>query len=191
MPQLQMILWHLRWAVPLPSLIRLPILIAAAVLSGAANGFCLEPETIGLDAMRRERPGITGIGIPVAQPEGLVGPDAWEVDPVVNSFTFFTWTSASGTASNYPNSVGVVSSHATSVGVTFYGSPSGVAPGVARVDSYDAGYFIDDHKTAGVSSESTAARLGFPVQEGNIRGTGKAAAESPTRLRHFRPTGSG
>jgi len=66
------------------------------------------------------------------------------VDPAVNSSLFFTWTSASGTASNFPNSVGLVSSHATSVGFTFYGAAIGVAPGVARVDSYEAGYFIDE-----------------------------------------------
>ena len=93
--------------------------------------------------MRRERPLITGAGIPVAQPEGQEATNAWQANPVLNASAFFTWTSELGTATNFPNSVGVESSHANGVGAQFYSTSIGVAPGVARVDSYDADYFMN------------------------------------------------
>jgi hypothetical protein len=102
-------------------------------------------ETTGLVAMRRERPSITGSGIPVAHPEGDAGGGAWQVNPVFNPNIFFTWTSSSGTATNFPNSVGIASDHANGVAMYFYANGSlGVAPGVPRVDSYEADYFIEE-----------------------------------------------
>ena len=103
-----------------------------------------DQETIGLLAMRRERPGITGQGINVAQPEGSAGPNAWQVNPIFNPNTFFTWTSGLGTATNFPNAVGSISSHAGGVADYFYSIYGrGVAPGVSRVDNYEAQYFIN------------------------------------------------
>ncbi len=107
------------------------------------RSFSSESEIIGLDAMRRERPGVTGVAIVVAQPEVSEAADAWQVNPVVNSSTIFRWLSAAGTATNFPNSIGVGSSHAYGVANNFYGSSSGMAPGAARVDSYEASYFIN------------------------------------------------
>jgi hypothetical protein len=102
-------------------------------------------ETTGLVAMRRERASITGQGIAVAQPEGQEAPDAWQVNPIYNSTAFFTWTSDLGMATNFPNAVGVESSHANGVATQFYSIfEPGVAVGVSRVDSYDAGYFVND-----------------------------------------------
>jgi hypothetical protein len=100
-------------------------------------------EQIGLTALRRERPTIVGTGIPVAQPEGEAAPGAWEVNPAYNPAAFFAWTSSQGTATNFPNAVGVESSHADNVAAALYGIGAGVAPGVPRVDNYDASYFID------------------------------------------------
>jgi hypothetical protein len=108
-----------------------------------ARSFSSESEMIGLDAMRRERPGITGAGIVVAQPEASEAANAWQVDPAVNPSIIFRWLSAAGTATNFPNSIGVGSSHAFGVANNFYGSSPGMAPGVPRVDSYEAGYFIN------------------------------------------------
>ncbi|HEY0551094.1 MAG TPA: S8 family serine peptidase [Verrucomicrobiae bacterium] len=95
--------------------------------------------------MRRERPLITGTGIRVAQPEGIgfEGPTAWQASPLLNHTVFFTWTSSQGTATNFPNSVGVESSHADGVGTQFYSFSAGVSPGVPRVDCYEAEYFIE------------------------------------------------
>ena len=106
--------------------------------------FANDQETIGQLAMRRERPAITGQGISVAQPEGSESPNAWQVNPIYNPNTIFTWTSDLGTATNFPNAVGVESGHAGGVAGFFYSIYGlGVAPGVSRVDSYEAGYFIN------------------------------------------------
>ncbi len=112
-------------------------------LSGAALARADVAEDIGLTAMRRERPAIVGSGIPVAQPEGSEATNAWQVNPVMNPAAFFTWTSDQGTATNFPNSVGLESGHADGVAYSFYATGTGMAPGVPRVDSYEAGYFIE------------------------------------------------
>ena len=124
------------------------IWMALLVFTSLASLRALESETIGLTAMRRERPTITGAGIPVAQPEGIgaEGPNAWEVPQFVNFSVAFTWTSSSGTATNYTNAVGGFSSHAFNVGLNFYGvfgGEEGVAPGIPIVDNYEAGYYIN------------------------------------------------
>ena len=111
--------------------------------------FADDSETIGLTAMRRERPAITGAGIPVAQPEGIEGTNTganaqWEANPAFNPAALFTWTSSLGTTTNFPNSVGKESSHANGVGIQFYSTANGVAPGVSGVDSYEAEYFIEN-----------------------------------------------
>jgi hypothetical protein len=105
-----------------------------------------DSETTGLVAMRRERPAITGQGIAVAQPEGQESLNGWQVNPVYNSGAFFTWSSALGTATTFPNAVGVESSHANGVAIEFYSIfGTGVAPGVSRVDNYDVEYFLTNH----------------------------------------------
>jgi len=101
--------------------------------------FADDAETMGITVMRRERPAIVGAGIPVAQPEG--GDPTWQMTPDLNPNAFFTWTSALGMATNFPNSVGSFSPHAQGVGGVFYGV-GGVAPGVSRVDSYEAFFFV-------------------------------------------------
>lgn len=104
-----------------------------------------DAETTGLVAMRRERPAIVGTGISVAQPEAGGVDKTFEVNPALNPAVFFTWTSEFGSSTNFTNSVGLESSHANGVATQFYSTaPVGVAPGVARVDSYDAEYFIND-----------------------------------------------
>ena len=127
--------------------------------------------TIGLVAIRGERPVILGTGIPVAQPEGQGGPNAWEVDPMANPAAFFTWTSTLGTATNYPNAVGVFSSHAFYVGLNFYGASSGVAPGVSRVDNYDAGYFINTVVTLQLPIKAQVVNQSFVLPTGQSADT--------------------
>lgn len=114
-----------------------------ALVYGALQLCASDAETIGLTAMRRERPALTGAGIPVAHPEAHEVTNAWQVNPVINPSARFTWTSDRGTATNFPNAVGLESSHANTVGTLWYGTSSGIAPGVPSVDSYDADYFMD------------------------------------------------
>ncbi len=120
--------------------------MALLVFTSLASLRAIDSETIGLTALRRERPTITGAGIPVAQPEGQEGPNAWEVPQFVNFSVAFTWTSDLGTSTNYTNTVGTFSAHAFNVGLNFYGvfgDEVGVAPGIPIVDNYDAGYYIN------------------------------------------------
>ena len=120
--------------------------IALLVLTSLASLGAIESETIGLTALRRERPTIIGSGIAVAQPEGQEAANAWEVAQNVNFSVAFTWTSNLGTSTNYPNAVGGASSHAFNVGLNFYGvfgGEEGVAPGIPVVDNYEAGYYIN------------------------------------------------
>ncbi|MCI0747656.1 MAG: S8 family peptidase [Verrucomicrobia subdivision 3 bacterium] len=108
-------------------------------LAGQASDF----ETIGLDQLRLMVPTLTGTGIHVAQPEA--GAPTWQVNPAAVSqpTSLFTWISDSGSATNYPNSLGSESWHANEVGKRFYSVGTGVVPGVAHVDSYDANHFYN------------------------------------------------
>jgi hypothetical protein len=115
------------------------MLIGFVVAAPAAS----ETEVIGLEAMRRERPEITGAGVALAQVEAPESPGAWQPNPSVNSAVLFRWTAGGGTATTFPNAIGALSSHATAVGNLFYGANGGVAPGVPQVDSYEASYFIN------------------------------------------------
>jgi hypothetical protein len=100
-------------------------------------------ETIGLVQLRLMVPSLTGSGVMVAQPEADA--PGWQVNPVVvaQSPVLFTWTSAAGSATSFPNAVGSESWHADEVGKLFYGLTNGMAPGLAHVDSYDANYFYN------------------------------------------------
>ena len=123
-----------------PRFFRLAVVVLTMTGSFSLRAF--DAEIIGLTAMRRERPTITGVGIPVAQPEGQESTNAWQVSPDVNPSAYFTWTSDLGTATNYPNTVGVVSTHANGVAYNFHAGGA-ISPGVPRVDSYDADYFFN------------------------------------------------
>ncbi len=119
-------------------------------------------ETTGLVAMRRERPTITGQGINVAQPEGSEAPNAWQVDPGYNAGPLFTWISDLGTATNFPNTVGTISSHAGGVATYFYSVfGPGVATGVARVDNYEAGHFINNVIVPQVATRAQVVNQSF------------------------------
>ncbi|MEA3189175.1 MAG: hypothetical protein QOD99_3005 [Chthoniobacter sp.] len=119
-------------------------------------------DSIGLNALRALDPTLSGSGVNVAQAEASFGPDAnngnrpiFEVSPatVGQPNSLFVYTSGSGTATGVPppNAAGSESGHADAVGNNFYGGSAGVAPGVARVDNYDASYFYNNIVTAGVT----------------------------------------
>ena len=119
-------------------------LSVVAVLSLVASAWADDAETIGVTAMRRERPSILGSGIPVALSEAPEPNNGFEVNPIVNFSAQFTWISSAGTATNFPNSVGIESGHGDAVGRAFFASDLGVAPGVPRVDNYEANYFVQN-----------------------------------------------
>jgi hypothetical protein len=139
-----------------------------AVLLGMAShvsAYVLYPETIGLTAMRRERPGITGAGIYVAQVEGEESPGAFEVDASIAPSVQFVYTSTLGSSSNFPNSVGSVSIHASTVGFDFYGAAAGIAIGVPRVDNYEVNYFINSIVTPKAWIPSRVVNQSYTITE--------------------------
>jgi hypothetical protein len=127
----------------LPGKIAALVLAAAMVSGGPARAQNLDQ--IGVTLLRVMTTNVDGSGIRVAQPEASA--PTFEVNPaaVGQPTNLFTYTSAAGTDTNYPNSVGTESGHADAVGNNFYGLPGGVATNVAHVDNFDADYFINNY----------------------------------------------
>src|SRR5882762_3557371 len=99
----------------------------------------------GVSFLRSLDGSLVGSGINIVHAEAPVATGLFEVNPgfVGQPVSLFTWLSTSGTASTYPNTAGGESFHADSVGDALYGTASGVAPGVAHVDNYEASFFYD------------------------------------------------
>jgi len=101
---------------------------------------------IGLTTLNALTTNLSGAGISVAQAEASLTGDykTWEVNPanVGQPGSLFTFTSSNGTASFYPNPLGSDSSHADTVGGSYYGQPNGVATNVALINIYEADYFL-------------------------------------------------
>jgi Subtilase family len=114
------------------------------VFAAAASLQAGDLDTIGVNVLRDVDPTLTGAGIPVAQPEGTSTTNDFEVNPVAvgQPAGLFTWISSTGTASVFPNNVGIESGHADGVGGNFYGASAGVAPQVSHVDNYEADWFF-------------------------------------------------
>ena len=106
-------------------------------------------DTIGVTLLRAVTTNVNGSGIRVAQPEASSASLDFEVNPNANVVgqptNLFTYYSANGSATNFPNSVGTESGHADVVAGNFYGMSGGVATNVAHVDNYDANYFITNY----------------------------------------------
>ena len=102
-------------------------------------------DTMGVTQTRATNAALTGGGVTVGQPEAQGGANDWEVYPPYAGqvLGIFTWFNTNGSSTNFPNSLGTDSSHADQVGSHYYGMTSGVAPGVAHVDSYEAVYFYE------------------------------------------------
>lgn len=126
-------------------------------LSLAASDF----ETIGLATLRSLVPSLTGTGVVVAVPEA--GAPTWQVSPaaVVHPEVLFTWHASSGSASNYPNTLGSESWHGNEVAKPFFGATNGVAPGVAHVDNYEANYFFNSLVSAGTPVAARVVNQSF------------------------------
>jgi hypothetical protein len=118
---------------------------------------------IGLTQLRALYPALTGAGVTVGQVEGsnsgASGPTAidYEVDPAQvgqpanNSNDFITYWNGLRHSFTYNDGIiGTSSHHATYMGSFFYdsaiyeGAPTGIAPGVAHVDNYNAANFLDN-----------------------------------------------
>jgi hypothetical protein len=122
-----------------------------ALLPGAA--WALGDDPIGVEELRGLDPTLTGSGVVIVQAEALSIPgvtDDFEVNPasVDQPAGKFVYTGTDGsTSTTFSDSVGQESDHADVVGDYLYGDlntadPEGVAPGIAKVENYDAGYFM-------------------------------------------------
>jgi hypothetical protein len=124
-------------------------LVWAAIFAGLASAGVQAStlDTIGVTLLQSVTTNVNGSGIRVAQPEGSfdLGTN-WEVNPSAagQPARLFTYISAGGSTTNFPNSLSSESGHADAVAQNFYGMPGGVATNVAHVENYDAGYFYDN-----------------------------------------------
>ncbi len=122
-------------------------------------------DQIGVTLLRTVTTNLDGSGIRVAQPEAGLDtndpPMIWEVNPAATGqpANLFTYISANGSSSSYPNSLGSESGHADSVADNFYGIPSGVVTNVAHVDNYDANDFVQVSESVTPLSTNYTASL--------------------------------
>lgn len=120
------------------------ILFFAAFFCASVRAQTLDE--IGVTVLRATTTNVDGSGIFLGQSEASLTADllTWEVNPadVGRSAAIFTYTSVAGTTNVYPNLLGTNSWHGEDVGNALYGIPSGVATNVARVDNYEADFFV-------------------------------------------------
>ncbi len=128
-----------------------------------------DDDLTGIKIFRAATTNLYGSGIRVAQVEAdggeTAGAQTFEVNPTNTGSpnTLFTYMSAAGTNSVYPNSVGVAAYHPERVGQFFYGTvgpgqtADGVATNVAHVDLVDANFFYTE------KVEFSPVNLGDPV----------------------------
>lgn len=128
-----------------------PFLSIAMLLCGASisiNAATLL-DTIGVTLLRTVTTNLDGTGIRVAQPEASSNTNTldFQLDPgdgnIAQPLSLLTYVSTLGSATNFPNSVGAYSGHASQVATYFFGRSTGVATNVSHVDNYDADYFIN------------------------------------------------
>ena len=129
------------------------------------SSFATTLDAIGVTLLRVSDLTLIGTGVKVAQPEAPENFDgtAWQVNPLIigQSTNLITYISIDGSASNYPNTLGIESGHADSVAGNFYGTTIGVAPGVAHVDNYEANYFYLPLITVGLPIQAKIVNQSF------------------------------
>ena len=115
----------------------------------AANANAQTTAQTGVTLLRQTTTNLYGNGIVVGQAEADVtaSPLGFEVNPanVGRSPSIFTYVSADGVATTYPNLLGTNSWHAENVAWFFYSPGSGAASSVAHVDNVDANFFITNY----------------------------------------------
>ena len=150
--------------------------LATSAAALAAAGSAVQATTITGIGLSGRPAGLNGAGVNVAQVEanfaappksGTQTTDQFEANPagiaINNSAIGITYIDFNGRQSSTVGATytsgsytykDIESGHADSVGGYFYGS-NGVAPGVAHVDNYDAGYF--ENSVVGALSTTSVA----------------------------------
>ena len=140
-------------------------ILLAAVFAVATALRATSQDTIGLTLLRTVTTNVNGAGIRVAQPEAGSDPSEnytnWEVNPGAAGQPggLFTYISANGSTTNFPNSLSSESGHADNVAGIFYGMPGGVATNVAHVDNYDANDFVQVNEFVTATATNYTASL--------------------------------
>lgn len=145
-----------------PSLSYLCLILAAQLQASNLDD-------IGLTTLRARDASLDGSGVTVAQVEASYS-GGWQTDPDdvgldSSIFSYFTTDTddSDDTNSEYPDgmafSTSLESSHANNVGSHFFGSSSGVAPGVTAIQVFSASYFYDDRENSYDTSTSIIANL--------------------------------
>ena len=120
-------------------------LLASVFLAAPLRASTLDD--LGLTALRSVTTNLDGAGIRVAQAEASYPNLGFEVNPAATGLPAnrFLYASVLGITNVYPNSVGTNSGHADAVGNNFYGATEGMATNVARVDNYEADFYITNY----------------------------------------------
>ncbi len=105
-------------------------------------------DDIGVTALRAEHPELSGAGVTVAVPEAQSPANSgrYQVNPAAtghpaSDFRYYDTNNPYGGAGATFDPA-FESGHANTVGSNFFGSTTGPAPGVTRVENFDADYFI-------------------------------------------------
>ena len=160
----------------IPTLNRLksmPMLAAAVLMAAPAAAMARSfLATIGVTELQAAEPSLTGAGVRVGQAEANFsssGGDAFEANPtnVGQPTSLFTYTDGNGNTTTTFNST-EESVHADIVGGYFYGTGTGVAPGVSHVDNYDANYFFGSMLFWGEPIPDAVVNQSFTFGQSNV-----------------------
>jgi hypothetical protein len=147
------------FAAPQALLVTLAVFVMAAPRTYGAAVL----DTNGTTLLRLTTTNLNGSGIHVAQVEGSSDTNLldFEINPadanVAQPAGKFTYLSANGTSTNYPNGVGSFSVHATQVASFFFGRTFGVATNISAVDNFDADYFVNNYIFVGAPPDPGAS----------------------------------
>ena len=112
---------------------------------GASAACAQSLDTIGVTLLRATTTNLDGSGVIVGQAEASGTNNDWEVWPGASEINLpvgdFTWYATNSPTTGYPNSAGVFSYHADTVGGDFYGLAGGVSTNVAHIENYEADYY--------------------------------------------------
>lgn len=139
--------------------------ICGAIFGAAVIGNATELDTVGVTLLRAIDSSLIGSGVTVAHPEAPINVEgtAWQVNPSTTGqpASLFTYISSEGSASNFPNALGLESGHANGVAGNFYTTSIGVAPGVSHVDNYEANDFYQSRIVLGNSIQAKIVNQSF------------------------------
>ncbi|MGC1479834.1 MAG: hypothetical protein WA771_04985 [Chthoniobacterales bacterium] len=118
------------------------------VLAISSPLFSAPLDDIGVTELRAEHPELTGAGVTVGLAEAQTGSGAYQVDPATTGHpeADFDYFDASGTyaTGGRDYSSALSAGHADSVANAYFDTATGAAPGVTKIENFEASYFFND-----------------------------------------------